>query len=203
MNAVTIAGAQPRTLSLPLRVAGLRLGSVEHPNQPTRYYLSGRGPLDDGERRAIEELLKGRRAAVDPECAYEGHTGGEAKLALLTTLLMGFAVGQASEAAANAKLELYEMACRDVPAWAVAQAMRAWLDRACPPSIEAKPMYQFAPSAPTVGALAREAMNSARRELQHLERVLISVDRDRALNPDPLPHTVSARPPAARALRKM
>lgn len=123
---------------------------------------------------------------LDPNARYRTMTAAEAKLGIVTVLLMGLSFGQTSERAADAKLEVFEIALGDVPAWAVDRAARRWLRGECPPEVDHRPNYNFPPSPSTLRALALLETGPYRSAAAVARRVVEALPFERALDPTPL-----------------
>lgn len=189
------------TASLPPRVAALAmsLGTVQHPGQPLRYDLPANYSLTDAERTEVEALRSTLAQFLDKDIPFDGVEPGDAKLMILTTMLMGYAVGTVSAdgnsmsydkptyTGNDAKFDLYDMAIDDVPAWAVAAALRLWTRRECPAHIEKNPLFKYAPSPATLRGLALYEIEPYRRSVQRLTNLLSAVSTKRAMDPTPLP----------------
>lgn len=87
------------------------------------YRPSGLGKLSPSERAAIEHHVACVEALLAPASGDD-----EVKLVALTKMLLTLSVGQVSEEAVVAKGEAYLHALRDVPAWAVVDAVGLWYD---------------------------------------------------------------------------
>lgn len=182
--------ARPKAF-LPPRVAALARAActVEHGGaEPTRYHLpDGWSPLDERDRDDARTTLKTLEAEMDSSRPYAGTTGGDAKLAIVTALLTGLAVGNNAADGIDAKFDLYEVSLDDVPAWAVALAARRWIKRDCPREIDKQPNYVFPPGPSTLGALARLEVAAHRGAADACRRVVRLMTPEEARDPAPRP----------------
>lgn len=204
-NEVTTGNLPRLTSFLPQRVVALgrAVCSVQHPHEATpRYHLPIGWTIDDRDREEARNALSTLTSQLNPNAEFDGRPGRDAILAMLTTLLMGSAMGHASEVGVDAKLDLYEMALDDVPAWAVAKAIRRWMKHDCPVSIELRPNYAFPPSPATLYALASLETAYVKKLADVAQQVSVAVTSEEAMKPEP-PRVAIASPAAAPQLRKM
>ena len=192
--------------SLPPRVGALArcVGTVKHQDAKTRYHLPVGWTMDEEVRAEAKNQLSTLTSLLDPAVAFLDQDGGEAKLALVTTLLIGSASAQNSEAAADARFDLFECALDDVPAWAVAEAIGMWAKGECPKDIEENPKFAFAPAPATLRKLAKLAMKPYLDSVALLERVVLAETMDDAMDPTKeAPMLALEKPKSMFALRKM
>lgn len=189
----TVREARPRA-SLPPRIAALARAActVQHgAAEPTRYHLPEHwSPLDERDRDDARMALATLEAEMDPNCPYAGTTGGDAKLAIVTALLTGLAVGNNAADGIDAKFDVYEVALDDVPAWAVALAARRWIKRDCPREVDKQPNYVFPPGPSTLGALARLEVAAHWRAADACRKVVRLMTPAEARDPAPRPREV-------------
>ena len=205
-NNLTVATAALPTPFLPRRVDAVArcVGTVKHQDAKTRYHLPVGWTMDEEVRAEAKNQLSTLTSLLDPAVAFLDQDGGEAKLALVTTLLIGSASAQNSEAAADARFDLFECALDDVPAWAVAEAIGMWAKGECPKDIEENPKFAFAPAPATLRKLAKLAMKPYLDSVALLERVVLAETMDDAMDPTKEAPTLALEKPKSMfALRKM
>lgn len=173
---------------LPPRVAGLarsvKINTVQHPGQQVRHHLPGGLEISKADRKEMEILCSTFKSVLDPTNEFEKMHPHDAKLAMLTTMILGLAQGATNEAAAGAKFDLFDMVLGDVPAWAVAEAVKMWANGRCPPEVEAEPKYAFVPSPASFRGMALEAMRLYQESVADLERLLNAMTIEQAMDPD-------------------
>lgn len=136
-------------------------------------------------RAEVEVLFSTSSQMVDPQAPVGDVPARDAKITLLTIMMMGLGKGQQSELGASAKYDLYESAIDDMPAWALAAAIRRWTKRGCPESIEKEPHYSFPPSPSTLYAMAKFDLETVQKNHDRLKKLLATVPLMEALNPEP------------------
>lgn len=196
------------THTLPPRVvAWVRMlgGTVEHPGQPVRWTMAPGAVLPDEIREEARSLLSTLTSDLSPEAPFGGRPAAQARIGIVTTLLMGLGGARASDETAEAKLDLYEVAVADCPAWAVAAASHRWVRGQCPESIEKNPNYNFPPSPATLRALAEWEIDPVKRSARDLERLVSAIPVERAMDPRPLDKPALGAPGAGivPSLRRM
>lgn len=172
--------------SLPQRLEGLAscLGTVNWPGQPTRLNFPSGMELSAEERLDVEALLHERQMIA---------TGGnltkaeceKGRLSLLTKLLMGSASAATSDEAADARLEMYEMAVEDMAPWVIAAARKRWAQRRVPATVR-NPNYSFAPAPADLRAICEDELAQINMQIAKLKRLLIAVPVARAMDPAPI-----------------
>lgn len=100
-------------------------------------------------------------AAPDPEAA----------LAEVGKLLCAFPAAPLSTAATKARMEAYDIALEDVPAWAVEAAARRWIKGEVA-TLGDKVNLSFPPSPPQLRALALDEWAKARAALWRYRRLM-------------------------------
>lgn len=180
--------AEVPTYLLPPHVAAQvrRLGgTVDHPGQKTRHHIEN---LPDAIREEARSLLSTLTFALNPTADFAGRTAQEAKIGIVTMLLLGLAKAKGTTTEeAEAKYDLYEIALNDIPAWAVAAAAVKWAQGKCPETILKNPNFEFPPGPATLRALAEWEIDPYRTSVRDLTRLVESVSIERALDPKPLP----------------
>jgi hypothetical protein len=184
------ASAEVPTYSLPPHVAAqVRLlgGTVEHPGQRTRHHMAAGVTLPESIREEARNLLSTLSSTLNPAATFAGRTAEEAKIGVVTMLLLGLAkAAGTSPEEAEAKFDLYELALSDIPAWAVAAGAVKWAKGKCPETIEKSPRYSFPPSPATLRALAEWELSPYQTSVRDLTRLVESMPVERALDPRPI-----------------
>lgn len=198
---LTVVLSKLPTPYLPPRVAALAtsVGTVNHPGQPIRYNLPVNFSMTKEDRAEAETLLSTLAPFLNRDTPFDGNAPRDAKLAILTTMLMGYAIGAGSELGNDAKFDLYESALDDVPAWAVAAALRLWARGECPVDVEKNPQFKYAPSPATLRGIAQAEIEPYRRSVYRLTNLLAALPIEAAMDPKPLPKAFGVGP----ALRRM
>lgn len=180
--------------SLPPRVVALvrMVGTVQHPGQAVRYHLPQGVAIEPEIRREADHLVESLSSTLDPESSFGGRSAAEARIGIVTKLLIGSAMGAASAESADAKLDLYETSLHDVPAWAVAAAMERWVRGECPPQIDPRPNYDFAPGPAKLRALALLELGPFQSSLAAAKKLARAVTFEEAM--DSAPPAPSAAP---------
>ena len=111
--------------------------------------------------RLVDEVAPLAEAKPDPETA----------LAEVGKLFCAFPAASLSTAATEVRMEAYESALEDVPAWAVAAAGKRWI-RGEVTVLEDRPNLSFPPSPPQLRALAVDEWSKARGALWRYRRLL-------------------------------
>lgn len=181
-------------------------GWVDHPGQKPRYHMAVGATLPDSIREEARSLLSTLISALNPSTPFAGSSAEDAKLGIVTMLLLGLAKSAGTSVEeADAKYDLYEIALNDIPAWAVAAAAIKWAQGKCPETIEKNPRYSFPPGPATLRALAEWELDPYRRSVSDLTKLVETMPIERALDPRPLPPKALAGPdgPVVPQLRKM
>ncbi|YBW40264.1 hypothetical protein ACMYR2_2793 [Nitrobacter sp. TKz-YC01] len=180
------------TQSLPRHLAKLAssLGTVKWPGQPMRHHLPGGWELSEAQRSEAKVLLGELEAAING--TYLGpQNAAKARLTLLTKMLLSYPVpGDASEAAAAARLDLYDDALSDMPPWALDAALKRWSRGECGHLGMGTLNYTFAPAPAILRRLCLNEIEPLQDQVRKLTRLLAAVSIDRAMDPTP----IQARP---------
>ena len=97
------------------------LGTVVIGAREIYYLTSGLPQLSPAEKLEIENQVAEIEALVAP-----GNDDEQAKLVLVTNMILALASGQTSELGAQSRGEAYMFALGSVPAWAVDEAIKKW-----------------------------------------------------------------------------
>jgi hypothetical protein len=189
--------AQLETMrSLPRRLERLEslLGTTNWPNQPVRVHFPSGMTLTPEERAFCDHRRASLVALI--ECTnLTAQQCSKARLSLLTQMLLGFpTAGGNSEAAANAKIEIYSEAVRDLPPWAINNAIKRWA-RGEGGSVT-NPNFTFAPSPADLRRICTEELEPFKAQRSKLDRLLSAVSAERANDPAPMrasAHSVGGR----------
>jgi hypothetical protein len=176
------------TLSLPLHLAKLAnsLCKVDWPGQPTRYHLPGGWELSKSQRSEAKALL-GELEAVINGTYLGAQNASKARLTLLTKMLLSYPVpGDASEAAADARLDLYDGALSDMPPWAIGAALKRWSRGECENLGMGALNYTFAPAPAVFRRLCLNEIEPVKDQVRKLTRLLAAVSLSRAMDPTPI-----------------
>lgn len=199
---ITLAALPAMQLSLPRHVVELAMAvsTVDHIGQPTRYHLASGFVMKPEIRAEAQALFLTSSQMLDPELPVGDVSAADAKTTLLTIMMLGLGRGQQqTELGSAAKYDLYDSATDDLPAWAIAAAIRRWTKRGCPASIEKEPHYSFPPSPGTLGAMAKLEMEAIQKNHDRLKKLLAVEELTTALDPTPRPKEFGIGP----ALRRM
>lgn len=199
-NEISTQVINPDTIpSLPRRLAGLSIGTVQWPGQQVRLHIQTReGTLTEAERTEAEALLSTLTIALSGEASLElegrVYPGPEAKDVLVLKIIRGLAgASKASDVEATAKMAMYGDAIDDIPAWAIDKAVKRWAKGLCPYSIEEKPDYKWPPAPAVLRKMALFDMEEHSRNIAKLKALLECIPLKRAMDPEPLPVAVGDR----------
>jgi hypothetical protein len=154
------------TLSSPdlARLRRISLGTIQWPGEGARKYLSEGSTLTERDRADAETL--GRELDV----LLLGETGSNAqgRIVLLTKLLMAYPAVGVTAAGAEARAEAYLTALDDIPAWAIAEAIRKWHRGEFGMQYD----YTWAPAPAILRRVAEKALAPVKEALQRITDVL-------------------------------
>ncbi|MCK1437067.1 hypothetical protein IVA97_18340 [Bradyrhizobium sp. 15] len=104
-------------------------------------------------------------------------------------MLLAFpAAGSASEAAAQARSDVYDDALSDVPPWAINNAIKRWSRGEVPSDLALGPVnYTFAPSPAVLRKIAKYELAPFQEQAVKLRRLLKAIPLERAMDPTPIP----------------
>lgn len=170
------------TPSLPPRVVALAraAGSLDIGVRTVWHLPSGWLPVDERDREDARKALSTFEGFLNPDAPFEGRTAEQARLGMILMLVAGTTTVAAGEEGAGAKLDLFEMALGDLPAWAIGKAVQRWVRREVPSSIEKAPNYSFTPPPQTIRALAKLEMAYAERAAAEARKVVALVSWEEA-----------------------
>lgn len=178
------------TQSLPPHLEKLAssLGTVRWPGQSTRLHFQGGATFSEEDRAEAKALLVDLRATVTGD--YLGpQNAAQARLVLLTKMLMGFpTAGDTSEAAAAARLDVYDDALAEMPPWAVEIAIKRWTRGECDGLGMGVLNYNFAPGPAILRRLCMDELRPLLSQIDRLTRLLAAVPLEVAMDPAPIRH---------------
>jgi hypothetical protein len=176
--------------SLPLRLAKLAssIGTTTWPGQPTRLDLPSGMELTPRDREEIQDRLKQIEEIISGSNLTINESA-KARLSLLTKMLLAFpAAGSSSEAAAQARSDVYDDALGDLPPWAINAAIKRWAKGEVPLDLNMGILnFTFAPSPAILRKLAKVELGPFETQATQLKRLLLTVSIERAMDPEPLP----------------
>lgn len=185
INSSNLAAPMP---SLPPRVVELAgvVGRVDHPGQVPRYHLpKGWSKPGPEVRQEALQAVSTFEAVLDPSSTFDGLAAADARLGIVAKLISGTATGTMTEQAAESKIDLFEMALSDMPAWAVAKAVIRWVRREVPTSVEKAPNYAFTPPPQTIRALAQLELGYLQLALKQARKIAEIETFEQAMDPTP------------------
>lgn len=163
--------------SLPAWLGRLAIGTVDHPGQPTRRYLAGGLSLTPSQRAEAEyyrDRMKETLSSDDPL---------RQRNAVLAKMIMAYPMCAGSgELGAAARAEAYLDALSDMPAWAIAEAVRRWNRGQA-----GEHNYSFAPAPAILRRIVDGILAPCRVDLGKVEIALKAVPLERAVDPEPMP----------------
>lgn len=176
--------------SLPLRLAKLAssIGTTKWPGQPERLDLPSGMELTAQDRTEVEERLKQIEEIVSGKNLTTNESA-KARLSLLTKMLLAFpAVGSSSEAAAQARSDVYDDALSDIPPWALNNAIKRWSRGEVPADLNLGALnFNFAPAPAVLRKIAKVELGPFETQAYTLRRLLKAVTIERAMDPTPIP----------------
>jgi hypothetical protein len=106
----------------------------------------------------------------------------KARLGLIANMLMAYPMAGSSEEAGKARAMAYLAALDDVPAWAIAEAIRRWHRGECGPDRN----YRFAPAPAELREVAMTVLQPGKQTIAHLESLLTALTLEQAMDPKPI-----------------
>jgi hypothetical protein len=174
--------------SLPLRLARLAnsIGTTQWPGQPVRLNLPSGVVLSNQDRTEINARLNGLTEIIKGS-NLTPNEAAKARLALLTRMLLAMPVGgSSSEAAAEARADMYDDALSDVPPWAIDAAIRRWGKGDVPELKMGTLNFAFAPAPAILRKLCKLELQPFEDQALKLTRVLRAISVERAMDPTPV-----------------
>ena len=184
--------------SLPSRLERLAssIGTTQWPGQPERLDLPSGMVLSPQDRSEIEERLN-QLETIMKGLNLTPNESAKARLSLLTKMLLAFpAVGSSSEAAAQARSDVYDDALSDIPPWALNAAIKRWARGEVPAELGLGSLnFSFAPAPAVLRKIAKYELSPFEVQAHKLRRLLMAVPVERAMDPAPVEQpTVPGRP---------
>jgi hypothetical protein len=181
--------------SLPSRLERLAssIGKTQWPGQPMRLDLPSGMELTDQDRTEIQtrldqinEIITGANLTINESA--------KARLSLLTKMLLAFpAAGSSSEAAAQARSDVYDDALGDLPPWTINAAIKRWAKGEVPSDLNMGILnFTFAPSPAILRKLAKVELGPFEAQAAKLRALLKTVPIARAMDPEPIPQEVKS-----------
>jgi hypothetical protein len=194
--------------SLPWRLERLAssIGKTQWQGQPVRLDLPPGMELTERDREEIETRLK-QITKITTGTNLTINESAKARLSLLTKMLLAFpAAWSSSEAAAQARSDIYDDALGDLPPWAINAAIKRWAKGEVPADLNMGIMnFTFAPSPAILRKLTKVELGPFEAQAAKLRALLKTMPIERAMDPKPIPQEVNG--PSGRvvpiALRRM
>jgi hypothetical protein len=103
-------------------------------------------------------------------------------------MLLGFpAAGSSSEAAAEARSDIYDDAVEDMPPWSIDAAVKRW-GKGNVPDLKLGPLnFNFAPAPAVLRAICQRELEDFDKQAIACERLLSCISAERAMDPKPMP----------------
>jgi hypothetical protein len=181
--------------SLPSRLERLAssIGKTQWPGQPVRLDLPSGMELTGRDREGIETRLK-QITEITTGTNLTINESAKARLSLLTKMLLAFpAAGSSSEAAAQARSDIYDDALGDMPPWAINAAIKRWAKGEVPADLNMGILnFTFAPSPAILRKLAKVELGPFDAQAAKLRALLQTTTLERAMDPEPVPQEVKA-----------
>lgn len=175
-----------QTPSLPPRVVGwARVISMAIHGTETRHHFPKGLTITAEDRELVKASLSTYERILDPTAKHNGVHAREAKLAVLTMLMMGTTSPNATQSGIDARLDMFEHALADVPAWAVEAGVSRWVRRDVPESIEKNPNYNFTPSPQTIRELSVSWLAVPQLLAAECRKILAAIPFEEAMDPKP------------------
>jgi hypothetical protein len=149
-----------------LRWRAIPLGTIRWPGEPERKYLPAGLTLTAEDRARIKARLADLRGVA----VTEPGAGRNEKLAAIARLLLAYPVSNASQESGVARGGAYLDALDDIPAWAIADAVRRWNRGEAGDGLN----YTFAPAPAILRKVALQALQpflDAIRDLEGLDDI--------------------------------
>ncbi len=177
-----ITGIPPSALAMTsspdfTRWRKISIGTVTHPNQPTRKYLAGGLKLTDDEKRKMSMTISVLQAASVSDNSRENRIE---RFAVLAKMLMGYPMANSSAEVAKARSEMYMDALDDIPAWAVGDAVKRWNRGEA-----GEQNYTFAPPPAVLRAKCLGLLAEIKKSAEMVEDLLGAIPIEDAVNPAP------------------
>lgn len=186
--------------SLPSRLEKLAssIGTTQWPGEPTRLDLPSGMELTAEDRSEIQARLDQVNGIITGK-NLTANESAKARLSLLTKMLLAFpAAGSSSEAAAQARSDVYDDALEDMPPWALNAAIKRWAKGDVPADCAGN--FSFAPAPAVLRKLVKNELAPFELQAAKLNRLLKAVPVARAMDPTPIVRDEPTKP-RLRAIR--
>lgn len=170
----------PALISSPECVAWRRisLGTVKHPGEPERTYLSGGLTLTAEQRARIKAKLEEIERVTS---ADDGPENRKARLGVVANMLLAYPMSGGSEEAGRARAQAYLVALDDLPPWVIAETIKRWHRGQC-----GDHNYRFAPAPAELRQCTLDILSSAKGTADQLRTLLNALTIERAMDPAPV-----------------
>ena len=179
---------------LPLRLARLAnsISKTDCPGQKTRLSLPAESMLTTTERAEMERRLVAIKAIITGSNLTPAECS-KARLSPLTRMLLAFPTpGNSSDAAADARGDVYDDAVEDIPPWALNAAIKRWVKGDVPDLRLGALNFNFAPAPAVLLEICKLELADFRAQASAIELLLACVTHERAMDPTPIPINVKS-----------
>lgn len=182
-NEVAILAEPVNAITLPPWFAGLAVGTVQYPGMPAKKYLAGGSTLTARQR---QEITAKREQIV---LALDAGRFASQRTAVIAKVLLSYPSAQAGELSAAARGEAYRDALDDMPAWAIAEAIKRWNRGQA-----GEHNYSFAPAPAVLRKIVDGILAPYRVALDKVDTVINATTIDEAMKPTPAAAPLSIEP---------
>jgi hypothetical protein len=110
-------------------------------------------------------------------------------------MLLGFpAAGSSSDAAADARGDIYDHAVEDIPPWAIDAAIKRWAKGNVPDLKMGAHNFNFAPGPAVLRAICNLELEDFKKQQADIEKLLACVTTEQAMDPAPVVASASLAP---------
>jgi hypothetical protein len=132
---------------------------------------------------AVNEIITGSNLTA-ADCS-------KARLSLLTKMLLAYPTsGISSDAAADARGDIYDEAVEDIPPWALNAAIKRWVKGDVPDLRLGALNFSFAPAPAVLFAICKLELVDFKAHAIAIEQLLACITLERAMDPAPIPFDV-------------
>ncbi len=158
------------------------IGKTQWAGQPERRDLPSGMELTVRDREEIETRLR-QLTEITTGTNLTINEFAKARLSLLTKMLLAFpAAGSSSEAAAQARSDIYDDALGDMPPWAINAAIKRWARGEVPADPNMGILnFTFAPSPAILRKLAKVELGPFELQAAKLRALLKTIPIERAI----------------------
>ncbi len=163
------------------------ISKTDWPGQKTRLSLPAELMLTATERAEMERRLVAIKTIITGSNLTPAECS-KARLSLLTRMQLAFpAFGNSSDAAADARGDIYDDAVEDIPPWALSAAIKRWTKGDVPELRLGALNFNFAPGPAVLLAICKLELADFKAQALAIERLLACVTHERAMDPTPIP----------------